>query len=453
MAFEPINLFSHRIDPPGVTRLLREIVPRLSVIGPDTNWSRAEATLPVDGQLEPGTQLVLVHDEQYYGGPGWPRQVLGMQGYFARFPDTPNKPDIMRMIRSFRFALAVPTHDLDIDSDDPRLEVLYAICRHLDGVIFTPTSLRDANGRILFGSHGDVDPAAQLPATTPADGDEAWDEDADWAPDDELLEREDDEGDDAEEYDHLELEVDADDEDEDEDEERVPPTPRRVAQRLLALTAVAARATLEIDVLDGDVDDGDAHRHDIIDWVETLEIGDELEPDEWQVLQRPVRRLEQQDLINAMWRVEGLAVLAWAMQLHPLPPYDEMVAPAELFRSLGLLDADAAREHLQSPQLRSTDELEAMHEHLLFVHWRMRDFSLRAKPMDFVEFSENCWFGSFDISKFKIIDRDIALGDVAISEASREQLARATSTAMERHLAINWLLGDSKIYSKTDTST
>ena len=58
---------------------------------------------PVPGGLEcKPLRLTFRHDPDYYDGPGWLRQVLGMQGYFSRFPDRERKPDILRLIGSFR---------------------------------------------------------------------------------------------------------------------------------------------------------------------------------------------------------------------------------------------------------------------------------------------------------------------------------------------------------------
>jgi hypothetical protein len=166
-----------------------------------------------------------------------------------------------------------------------------------------------------------------------------------------------------------------------------------------------------------------------------------------------VGTLDQRAFFDSMWRVEGLAVLAWALRLHPLPPYDELVVPPELYESIGLFDSDAGKQLLAGPNLRSPEELASMQEHLLAFHWRVRDFSLRPQPMNFVEFSRNCWFGSFDIERFRVIDGDLAIGKSAISDAPKEAIQRAQSTAMERHRAINWLMGYSEVYSKTDTST
>ncbi len=421
MAFEPINIFSHKIDPAGVINLLQKEFGEVKVTGPVVDWTNVEIRLGKKGFFSRPKVIAFGHSSEYYDGEGWPRQVLGMQNYFANFPDSPNKLSCLQLICSFRFSLAVPVHDLDINGHDERLEVLYAVCKHLDGAIFTPTSLRDSRGRILLSADGYYDDTAVLPRLPPTE-------------------------------DHPDVADDASDNDDEDYEDPVRPTPERIAARTLALTAVAARATLEFDNMESS-DNLDIHRKRILEWIEELGIGSELEPQEWKVLQRVVGTLEQQDFINAMWRVEGLAVLAWALQLYPIPEYDELVNPPELYSAIGLFDVDAGRRVLSEPNLRSEQELDAMLEHLLALHWRMRDFSIRPQKMDFVSFSKKCWFGSFDLSKFRVIDGDLAIGYVAISEADPDELSRVSSLAMERHLAINWLFGHSKIYSQTDTST
>jgi hypothetical protein len=40
---------------------------------------------------------------------------------------------------------------------------VFAVVKHLDGAIFTPSALRDARGRVLLGA-GDPDPQAVMPA-------------------------------------------------------------------------------------------------------------------------------------------------------------------------------------------------------------------------------------------------------------------------------------------------
>src|SRR5438105_1176914 len=84
-ATEPINIFSHRIDPRGVLSVLRSLAPAVEVTGPDDTWQEAVITITRPGRKGP-VRLTFRHDPDYYDGPGGPRQVLGMQGYFSRFP-------------------------------------------------------------------------------------------------------------------------------------------------------------------------------------------------------------------------------------------------------------------------------------------------------------------------------------------------------------------------------
>lgn len=154
-----------------------------------------------------------------------------------------------------------------------------------------------------------------------------------------------------------------------------------------------------------------------------------------------------------MWNVEGLAVLAWALSRHDMPPDDDMVEPADVYESMRLYDVDAARELLKSAELRPAPELAAMQTHLLMLNWRLREYSLRPQAMDFVAFSKACWIGSFDISRFQIVNNDLAIGGVPIHDADATRRGGVGNLAVERHQAINWIMGYSAIYSETDTST
>ena len=415
MAFEPINIFSYRIDPGGVANLLRSMGESVRVDGPDDDWSAIEIMLRQGGMFRRARTLEFGHSREYYDGPDWPFQIMGMRNYFSEFPDGKNKPEVLRLIGSFRFSLSVPT-EVDLHSRDERLAIIFAVCKHLDGAIFTPSSLRDASGRVLLSGYGDEDPDAVLPRIP--EGAEI---------------------------------IEPADLDDDDYEEPDPPTVDRVVRRAMVLAAVSARALLEHDA--AEVDDPESLRREIYEWVTGLRLLDELEPDEAKVLQRPVGTLDERAFLDSMWRVEGLAVLAWALNLHPLPPHDETVVPFELYEALGFRDVDAGRSIIANAQLRDADELEQMLGLLLGVHWRVRDYSLRQEAMDFLDFAKNNWFGGFDIGQTRVIQGDLAIGDHAIDDASPEQVEMASSIASERHLAINWLHGYSEVYSETDTST
>jgi hypothetical protein len=418
MAMEPINVFSRRIDPKGVLALLRSMDPSAQVVGPEDCWDKIVVSGP-KRLLRRAATLTFNHDPDYYDGPGWPRQRMGMQGYFSRFPETERKPEILRLIGTFQFALATDWQPDLNTADDERLKYLYAVVRHLDGVLFSPSSLRDAAGRVLISADGDFDADAVMPKM-PADGASSAEE---------ALSTNDDEA----------------------DMEPEPPTPERVARRALALTAVTARALLEQD--DPSQPWVQENHRDTLAWVEAIGIGDEFEPDEWKVLQRPPGTLDERAKINATWRLEGLGVLAWALGRFELPPYDQLVNPQVLIGSFGFPKEEPARQLLAKPSLRSSEELEAFCKQMLGLHWRLRDYTLRPQAMDFREFARNCWFGTLDLTPFRLIDNDLALGDYAINDAPEDVFGSVMSAAMERHMAINWLTSGGNVYSETDTST
>ena len=68
----------------------------------------------------------------------------------------------MNLIPAFRFALGT-IHDPDFRDGDERLEVIFKVARFLDAVLFLPSSLRDADGRVLLDVNGEGDPNAVWP--------------------------------------------------------------------------------------------------------------------------------------------------------------------------------------------------------------------------------------------------------------------------------------------------
>lgn len=298
---------------------------------------------------------------------------------------------------------------------------MFAVVKHLDGAIFTPSALRDGRGRVLLGA-GDPDPQAVMPAIV---------KEVAAVP--------------RAQRPHSQHGTATSEDD------PPPPTARRVAQRACALAALTGRALLEQeDPSDPGVEQT---RQRILQWVADIDIGDELEPDEWKVLQRPVGLGPQADVVNASWRLEGLAVLAWALGVFEPPPYDQLVNPGELLPSVGILNAERARAVIDAPSLRPAEELKSLREALFALHWRVTDFRLRPQAMNFEEVARTAWFGPLKVDSFRMIDNDLAVEDQPIARAPRDAVQQVTSAAMERHLAINWLNGDAEIYSQTDVST
>jgi hypothetical protein len=424
MAMEPITLFSRIADPARVARRLRELAPAVEIDGPDDNWRNAVVTF---GRGKKKRTLTLTHDPAYYSEPNWSTQMNGMRGYFSRFPDTDRKPQVMLLTTSLQFSLGT-LFDPDFDPEgDPRLDVLFAVAELLDGVLFTPSSLWDAHGRVLFGSGGEDE----------EDPEAVWPQVAGEVPVSDPL---------GAAMHELSRPKPPDEEDEDAD----PPTAERVARRALALTAVTARAILEQDTANPEAS---GTYQDLLAWVRDIGIDDEFEPDEWEVLQRPLGKLDQRGQINSTWRLEGLVVLAWALGQFEIPPHDELVSLNPLWRSLGLLDADAAEALLANPTLRPREEIGTLRNLLFALHWRLRNFHVNPGVMDFAEYARTCWFGPLDIIGLPLLEGDLGLRGARIDRAPPDVFSSAHSAAQERHQATNWLWEGPKRYSLASVAT
>ena len=231
-----------------------------------------------------------------------------------------------------------------------------------------------------------------------------------------------------------------------------PPTAERVTKRTLVLMAVAGRALLEMLVQQGHSEVAE-NLPRLRQWIEDMDIRSECEPEEWERIIAPTGSLSEQDLTDSVWRLEGIAVLAWSLGLRDLHRYDTLADADDLFAELGFLDPDRGRAQIEGAVRCPERELSLMGNQILAFHWRMRDYSLKRVAMDFIEFGKNCWFGPIELDWAEIAEGDLALAGNPISKAPNEVISQCMSSAMERHVAINWLKGCSELYSETDAST
>ena len=233
----------------------------------------------------------------------------------------------------------------------------------------------------------------------------------------------------------------------DEDPIPVPPSAEQVARRALALVMVSLRGILE----------GDPERSKAVAfwergvaWWRKLGLDVELEAEEARLLSASFGQVPPQARANASWRAEAVAVLAWALGRATLPPHDELSNPAATSGDLGFLQAETV---LAAPRLRPAAELQAYANVAFTVHWRVQDFSLNPRSMDFATFCKTAWFGPLSLEGVALVDGDLSIGGLPIARAGGAALQQRTSIAMERHLAINWLLDASLPFSETGAST
>jgi len=233
----------------------------------------------------------------------------------------------------------------------------------------------------------------------------------------------------------------------DSTEKRTPPDAARVAARAIVLSAITCRGMLDFD---DDKREAEERRRAMCGWLEGIGAANELEENEHSLVRTPIGQLDQQDLIDAMWRSEGMLVLAWSLARLELPRYDEPCDSFGVALQLGFLRERSATA-LERPLLRPREEIERRANTYLTVHWRLRQHSIHPRLMELVNQVSGCTWGS--LAEVDLIDGDLDVGGKRIDRIGEDLLHRTMSIARERHKAFNWLLGFEPVYSKVATHT
>lgn len=229
---------------------------------------------------------------------------------------------------------------------------------------------------------------------------------------------------------------------------RTAPDAARVLRRTWALASVAERGFIEAAARP----DSDGALFRLRAWIDLSGTRTELEPEERALVDAPLGSLHRQQIVDATWRSEGVAVLAWALGLAELPAHDEQADTETLAAAIGFVPL-APEARAPTPILRPADELERAERRLVGIHWRVRELQVSPGPVDFVRFSQDAWFGDFDLFGIPVMDRDLAVGGAPISRADDDLVRITSSIAAERHQAIAWVCGDDSVYSAVVTST
>jgi Domain of unknown function (DUF4272) len=232
-------------------------------------------------------------------------------------------------------------------------------------------------------------------------------------------------------------------------EEYEPPTAARVAARAQVLSAQAFRATLERSASDPEV--AEAHVA-CISWCERVGLHSEFEPHEWALLTTPVGQLSQRDAVNASWLTEAAVCLAWALCQAEVPDYEIEADGATVSMSVHFLDDTADAFRAQS-ELKPQAELKDLLDLYLTLHWRLREFSLRPRHLDFVTFAAQCEWAKMRLDQVRIVHNDLSVGGGPLVAAPENLWRACLSIASERHRAAEWLLGQHPVYSEATSDT
>lgn len=437
MTSPPLTLFSRAQCPAEVAGWIKEFAPQAVFTENQQHWTEARVSFGIGSK---SGILIISHNPEYYSGADWSSQMDGMRKLLSSFPEGEHRDRILSLTTTFRFALGLIFDPDYARGNDPRLDLVYAIAQKMDAIFFSPMAMLDASGRTLYSMDGEFDTSAKWPKLL---GEvELGPEPVDWNPNST--------------HDPIES----------------APTTQRVAKRALALAALTARAILEQNpsYLDPLNDHLSVPRRwlrkvylghfgwgkpaqTLIDWVQALDLQSELEPEEWKGICKPLGKLLPQEQINATWRLEGLVVLAWALGMYEVPPHDELVNFYPMWRNLGLLNVERAKELIDRAQLRPRQEIQRLRSQIFSLNWRMTNYRLRPEVIDFAEFARTCWFGPLDITPWPLKQGDLEIQGSRIDRTSRDNIAKCGSIAVERHIAINWLWGGPDLYSMVYADT
>lgn len=89
---------------------------------------------------------------------------------------------------------------------------------------------------------------------------------------------------------------------------------------------------------------------------------------------------------------------------------------------------------------------------MLALHWRLADFKKRPRWLDFKAFAERGRVGPARMG-IRFVEDDLAIGDLPILRAAKEDVDRVNTLARVRHQALDWLLGQDPLYSHVTPDT
>jgi len=145
-------------------------------------------------------------------------------------------------------------------------------------------------------------------------------------------------------------------------------------------------------------------------------------------------------------------VLAWVLGFSDLPPVYVQCEPSDVANSMGFLD-DRENTPLFAPRMRDAAEIDNQRDTCLTLHWRLRQFSVDSKRMDFLTYVSECKWANMRLTDLEILENDLAFDGVRIDKLEFKRFREILSITQERHQALNWLLGFENLYSQVTTDT
>jgi hypothetical protein len=127
--------------------------------------------------------------------------------------------------------------------------------------------------------------------------------------------------------------------------------------------------------------------------------------------------------------IDVTAVGESSMIYEPVTIFARLVDPAGVAKRLREIapsveiDGDGAT---WSKAVVLAEEIETLRKRLFALHWRVRNYRLHGKVIDFAEFARTCWFGPLDITGLPLIEGDLSI------RGKRIDRLRPTASSLRR---------------------
>jgi len=216
-----------------------------------------------------------------------------------------------------------------------------------------------------------------------------------------------------------------------------------VARRAQILAAVTCRGHVESCL---DDPSAEALHSRITAWLESCHLMEVLEPVERALFLAPMGELDPQLQAETTWKVEGAAVLAWALGKYPLAPHDGKVEPFKVAEAVGFL-WDEAAQYVRYAQLRGRTELNAYRELVGAIDRRLQEREQRPQRDDLDRVIQPAWLRALGLSRASpVVGGDLVIDGQPLHLVEPSLLRTVAEIIRERHRAALWLTGQQDGY-------
>ena len=214
-----------------------------------------------------------------------------------------------------------------------------------------------------------------------------------------------------------------------------------VAARLIALATVVRRAALELDPSG----DAEGERFDLAAWLREEHVTPLMTDEERRLVETRVGGLDRDVAEDASWRIESVAVMAWAAGLaDELPSYELPSPPADI---LALIPEpwDKVQPFRAAIELRGEEEVAAAREQAELWQWRgqiltAEDGQSMAATPEMRQIIREVAADSARAGLFeRSISNDFPVAGRPYRNLTEDERALLTDLASERLRALNWV--------------